>query len=87
MGIIFKKYKEKLYIEMEQEIDPSDILSELSLDDVLNQFDHSEILDAIADKLIVEKAKEIHTFTVKEMLENYSLSELKEVVAKELLSR
>jgi hypothetical protein len=87
MGTTFKTVSGKIYVETEEELDVSDCLNEIGLVNVMNHFDHSEILEGLPYSLIIEKAKELHTFTVEEMLENYSLSELKTIVAQELLSR
>ena len=87
MGATFKTISGKIYVETEDQLDVSDCLNEIGLPLVLNHFDHTDILEALPDNLIINRAKELHTFTIEEMLENYSLSELKQVVAQELLSR
>lgn len=87
MGATFKTSRGKIYVEIEEELDVADCLNEIGLPLVINHFDHSEILEALPYNLVIEKAKELHTFTIEEMLENYSLSELKEVVARELINR
>lgn len=87
MGTTFKTVSGKIYVETEDQLDVSDCLNEIGLPLVINHFDHLDILEALPDNLIIERAKELHTFTIEEMLENYSLSELKQVVAQELLSR
>lgn len=54
MGASFKKSGGKFYVESEEEIDIGDVLGEIELDIIMNHFDHSEILEQINDKTIVD---------------------------------